>query len=232
MPTAVHSSNIVPVPQEPIIRARCPGCKDFGVMEVLWHSTDIDVRTVAQQGAAVAVAGVGPQASVIMGQRRCPNPKCLTHIFFGFHGDRITHLYPPLKIPFDTSNLPPAIVESMEEAITCHAGECFKASAIMVRKTLEVLCDVQGAKGDNLRQRIDDLKSKLMLPSPLIDGLHELRLLGNDAAHVELKDFDQIGKTECDLALELTMEILKGVYQYDSMLSRFSALKASKGVSP
>jgi hypothetical protein len=32
-----------------------------------------------------------------------------------------------------------SIIESLEEAITCHASQCFVAAAIMVIKTLELL---------------------------------------------------------------------------------------------
>jgi hypothetical protein len=38
----------------------------------------------------------------------------------------------------------------MEEAVACHAAECFIAAAIMVRKTLEELCRERGATGANL----------------------------------------------------------------------------------
>lgn len=59
----------------------------------------------------------------------------------------------------------------------------------------------------------------------LFDGLDELRLLGNDAAHVESKDYDDIGQEEVELAIEFTKEVLKALYQYAALKSRLVALK-------
>ncbi len=55
--------------------------------------------------------------------------------------------------------------------------------------------------------------------------MDELRLLGNDAAHIEAKTYDAIGKEETEVALTLTKEILKGVYQLDELVNRLKALK-------
>jgi hypothetical protein len=65
----------------------------------------------------------------------------------------------------------------------------------------------------------------VVLPNVLFQAMDELRLLGNDAAHIEAKVFDQIGKAEIEAAIELTKEILKGVYQLDSLVKKLQALK-------
>ena len=64
-----------------------------------------------------------------------------------------------------------------------------------------------------------------MIPQELLDGLDDLRILGNDAAHVEAKVYKQIGKEELDVAIEFAKEVLKAVYQYTSLLGRLKALK-------
>jgi len=53
----------------------------------------------------------------------------------------------------------------------------------------------------------------------------ELRLLGNDAAHVEAKAYDAIGSAEAALAIELAKELLKAVYQYSALVTKLKALK-------
>ena len=63
------------------------------------------------------------------------------------------------------------------------------------------------------------------MPQSLLSALDDLRLLGNDAAHIEAKTFDAIGEEELDVAIELTKEILKSVYQLDDLLARLRALK-------
>lgn len=95
----------------------------------------------------------------------------------------------------------------------------------MVRKTLEELCIDRGALGANLKQRIASLREKVVLPQELLDGTDDLRLLGNDAAHIESQTFSQIGEEEVEISIEFTKEVLKAVFQYSALLTRLRNLK-------
>ena len=160
------------------------------------------------------------------GSRRCPNPKCNGHIFFiSDNGGNLIKTYPSLKIAFDSERIPDRIKNTFDEALTCHGNNCYIASAIMIRKTLEEICLDKSSTGPNLFKRIENLKSKIVLPEELINGMHELRLLGNDAAHIEANTFEQIGKDELEISIEFTKEILKAVYQYENLLERLRSLK-------
>jgi len=98
----------------------------------------------------------------------------------------------------------------------------------MVRRTLEELCEEKGATGKNLKERIADLGSKIVIPQDLIDGMDDLRLLGNDAAHIEAQVFKQIGARELEVAIRFTKEILKATYQYTTLLNELRALRQSQ----
>ncbi|MDQ3878365.1 MAG: DUF4145 domain-containing protein [Actinomycetota bacterium] len=191
---------------------RCPACRQQGTFE-----------PVGAQDTYLTGGNAG--SHVWLGQRRCPNPDCHAHIFFAWDGQRVIVSYPPETIDFDATNIPVAIVSAFEEAITCHAASCFTAAAIMVRKTLEELCTERAASGANLKERLKALGSKVVLPKELIDGLDDLRLLGNDAAHIESKEYDKVGQEEVEVGIEFTKEVLKAVYQYSSLLARLRALK-------
>ncbi len=160
------------------------------------------------------------------GSRKCPNPKCNGHIFFisDIYGN-LQKTYPSLKITFNSEKIPDRIKNTFDEALICHGNNCFTASAIMIRKTLEEICLDKNSEGKNLFKRIENLKSKIVLPEELIDGMQELRLLGNDAAHIEANTFEQIGKDELEISIEFTKEILKAVYQYESLLEKLRSLK-------
>ncbi len=192
----------------PALSVCCPDCHQQGIFENFSNLADI-----------------ATQDGVILGQRRCPNPACMAHLFFAFQNGKVIISYPPERIDFDVTNVPSAVVSALEEAITCHATSCFVAAAIMVRKTLEELCRDRGAQGSNLKDRLKTLGSKVVLPQELLDGLDDLRLLGNDAAHIESQVYDKIGKEEVEVGIEFTKEVLKAVYQYSALLNRLRGLK-------
>lgn len=195
------------------VRLRCHACRHIGVFEPFFPN-DIFFQS--------------PNGCYFAGQRCCPNPECRAHVFFVSSpgdGDKVVASYPPERIDFDSTDIPQSVVNSLEEAIACHASQCFIAAAIMVRKTLEELCRDQGAQGSNLRQRIRDLGTKVILPKELLGALDELRLLGNDAAHVESQAYEKVGKEEVEIGIEFAKEVLKAVYQYSTLLSRLQGLK-------
>lgn len=188
---------------------QCPGCGQLGSFEVLiGNSSDF----ILDNGTRI-------------GERRCPNPICRTVLFLVWQNNQVVKSYPAVRIDFDKTNIPPPIVSALEESITCYANECYIAAAIMVRETLEELCRERGAQGKDLKERIRDLGSKIVLPRELLDGLDDLRLLGNDAAHIESREYDRVGKDEVVVGIELAKEVLKATYQYSALLNRLRGLK-------
>jgi hypothetical protein len=155
---------------------RCPGCGQLGTFEIMMtNSQDFILPN-----------------NIRLGERRCPNAECRTLVVIVWQNNQIVRSYPALRIDFDKTNIPAPIVSALEEAIICHSDECFVAAAIMVRKSLEELCRERGAKGKDLKERIRDLGTKIVLPKELLDGLDDLRVLGNDAAHVESREYDTV----------------------------------------
>jgi len=196
---------------------RCPACKHYGTLDSL-SGTDF----------VTGMPGFG--GMVVFGQRRCPNPTCHKHIFIVIDAGKVAVAYPPERLDFDSTNVPAAVKNAFEEAIACHSQQCFVASAVMVRKTLEELCRDKGATGNNLKERILALGVTIILPKELLAGADNLRLLGNDAAHIESQEYRQVGKEEVELAIEFAKELLKATYQYSSLLKKFEALKKVEAV--
>jgi hypothetical protein len=161
------------------------------------------------------------------GMRRCPDPTCYALVYFVMGSGKLVASFPAETLDFDATNIPAAVQSAFEEAIKCHAQSCFVASAIMVRKTLEELCRDRDAKGENLKGRIKALGTKVVLPQELLEGLDDLRLLGNDAAHIESQEYTKVGQEEVEVGIEFTNEVLKAVYQYSTLLARLRALKKS-----
>jgi hypothetical protein len=133
--------------------------------------------------------------------------------------------FPPQVLDFNAEDIPLTVASCLREAVICHAHACYRAAALMVRKTLEELCEDQGATGPNLKARIAALGDTIMLPRPLLIAMDDVRLLGNDAAHVEAKNYDAVSQAEVEAAIALTKEIVKATYQYGSLLKTLQALQ-------
>lgn len=187
-----------PIGRTITVSLRCPGCRQLGTFEGFLQQ---DIQSASDGRPCIT------------GVRLCPNQSCRALIFFvrdqAAPPSTLLASYPPERLDFDATNIPASITKALEEAITCHANECFVASAIMVRKTLEELCHERGATGANLKTRLRNLGAKVILPQELLDGLDDLRLLGNDAAHIESQEFNAVGKEEVEIGIQFTREVLK-----------------------
>lgn len=194
------------------IATRCPHCSHNGTFE------EVGIKDVYEN-----------YTHILFGLRRCPNSQCHGQLFFCYDLSKkgLVLTYPSETIPFNKEGVPQKITDAFKEAVICHSNNCFIASAIMIRKTLEEMCLERGATGKNLFKRLEDLGSKILLPKELLEGMQELRLLGNDAAHIEANTYHEIGKNEIEISIEFTKEILKAVYQYEELLSRLRGLKKS-----
>lgn len=161
-----------------VVRLRCPHCGHNGTFESLGVN-DLVLTDVRIQ----------------LGQRRCPNTTCHGHVFFVYQmatNDLFT--YPAEGVELNRDNVPKGILAAFEEAIACYSNKCYVASAIMIRKTLEEIAVEKSAEGKNLFQKLSDLSKKIFVPKELTEAMNELRLLGNDAAHIEAETYNQVGK--------------------------------------
>jgi hypothetical protein len=204
------------------IKMRCPVCLREGTLDQ--RGRDLQVAT-----GNLAWSGNQP----VTGERICPNPDCgaLIYLVYTYNGAEVLASYPPERIDFDASQLPESVQEPLEEAIECHANECYPAAAVMVRRALESVCEDQGAKGDNLYDRIESLGKAIVLPKGMIKALHNLRLLGNDAVHVEARVYAEVGKREVEVAINVAKTILQATYQMDSLLDELENLKTAEAGS-
>jgi Domain of unknown function (DUF4145) len=208
------------------IRLRCPGCGSLGVLESI--------------GVAKDVRRTGSRPYLGFGLRRCPTPVCRTFVAVIYEltetgeGELLVS-WPAQRIDFNRINLPGEVLSSFTEAIDCHAAGCWRASLVMVRRTLEAFCEDQETRDghgwkDNkvpdLHVRIERVQAKISIPAALAEALMELKHLGNDATHVQLRRYAQVSQNEAELAIETTKEILKAAYQHDELLSRFEQAKA------
>ncbi len=203
-------------PRSMQVKVACPHCGHLATLDPLQGFADL--HTLESAGGIMSNL-------LILGQRVCPDTQCRGHVFFVARSERgksarVVALYPGLEIALDEKNLPSRLVAALKEAIRSHAAECYAGSAMLVRKTLEVLCEERGVTGGDLKERLTKLSETIILPKDLVEGFTHVRLLGNDAAHVEARTYDDIGPEEVAVAIEFTKEVLKACYQYSDLIAR------------
>lgn len=99
------------------------------------------------------------------------------------HGKQVGRkLIVPAPAPraLDTS-VPETVRDYYEEASTCEAHGALRGAGVLYRGAVEELVKDQGAKGTNLYERIESLRSRL--GDEIVDDLHESRIVGNDSIH-------------------------------------------------
>jgi hypothetical protein len=165
---------------------------------------------------------IGP---AIMGHRRCPADDCNTHVFFIAENRQVVAIYPPETLDFDPAGVPAPVREALEEAIIAHAHGCYRAAALMVRRAIEEICLDKEASGNTLYDRIEALGGQVVLPQPFLEGLHDVRLLGNDAAHVEARVYEEIGDEEVVAGIAIAKELIRAVYQYEAIMGQLRKLR-------
>lgn len=162
--------------------------------------------------------------------RRCPG--CKGGVFLIAYMARIgaeleiRAIYPERKIRWQSEGYPEMISSSLNKAIFNYEHGHYDTAAIMLRKAIEQICDEAGASRNKLLgQKIQELEKQLILPKEILEGIRELSYLGNDAVHVDARTFQDVGKPEVEVGIELATEIVRSLYFYKTIISRLRSLK-------
>jgi hypothetical protein len=215
------------------VSMRCPACHKqgifhsiFGVADAGWNMVEPKGRhTEATSELEQLANSLAMPVAYSAGVRRCPNSECREIVFVVLRSGKLHESFPAEPLDIDLSGVPDSVSNSLDEAVRCHAAGCYRAAALMVRRSLEELCADKGAAGRDLRSRINALRTTIVISSELLDAAHELRILGNDAAHLEARAYDDISDTEVEVAIELAKELIKAIYQYSALVKKMRALK-------
>jgi hypothetical protein len=90
----------------------------------------------------------------------------------------------------------------------------YRAAAVMARRALQSICLDKGAKeDDSLEKQIDWLFTQSVITKDLKEWAHEVRLVGNDAAHPKKPENDQpISKEDAEDILQLLDQFCQVLY--------------------
>ena len=166
----------------------------------------------------------GVEGNVSFQIAHCVVPDCRAVVYVVWRAGKPS-IHPGAPPAFNFAGVPDSVQDAIEEALQCRAHEMYRPAAVMLRRAVEVFCADQAASGSTLKEQILSLRGKMLLPSDLVESLDLFRFLGNDAVHVALKDFEQVGAVEVDAGIELLQALVHGVYGYRGTISRFDSLR-------
>lgn len=91
------------------------------------------------------------------------------------------------------------------------------AFAILIRRGLEFICLDQNASGNNLKEKLDDLSNRGIIPSTLAQMANALRFFGNLGAHATDYEIDIV---EAETMNEFFLTMIEFVYIAPAKLAK------------
>jgi len=118
--------------------------------------------------------------------------------------------------------LPNRLNTIYRETLRAFNYELVVLCAVGIRALLEGICADKGITGRNLEAKIDNLVS--ILPQNVVTHLHDIRFIGNEAAH------ELVAPTagELRLAIEVCEDLLSYLYELDYKASQPSISRRSR----
>jgi hypothetical protein len=112
-----------------------------------------------------------------------------------------------------TRGIPPQIVDTIKEAISCYATKSLYGCVAMCRRVVEGIVVLMNAKGKNLKEKIDYLGNhNLICTTIVLPSEHRIRSLGNIACHFDSIKENEITEDHAYTCLALAYEISKEIF--------------------
>lgn len=117
--------------------------------------------------------------------------------------------------------LPTKLGGLYRETLRAYNNRLIILSAVGIRALLEGICADKQIAGRDLRQKIDNMKT--ILPGNIVTNLHNLRFIGNEAAH----ELSAPKSDELRLAIEISEDLLNFLYELDYKASLLAEKRKS-----
>lgn len=116
--------------------------------------------------------------------------------------------------------LPKKLNQIYRETLRAFNNDLTVLCALGIRALIEGICADKGVAGHNLQTRIDEMVG-IPLPLNIVNNLHSLRFIGNEAAHELTAPTQQ----ELRLAIEICEDLLNYVYELDYKANRLTSAR-------
>jgi hypothetical protein len=187
-------------PKTPIFRYRCPWCSR--------------ATTTSSTPESAKCHKTGELAYVVS----CSDPQCgrASLILVSGHGRGVNAIAPAARPTYSPEGVPPGIAADFQEALGCQASGYQYGAALVGRRVLQVVVRELGAPESSLKKEIDSVPDE-KLPARFKQAAHQVRLVGNDAAHA-----DQVSVEQVEHLLRFVGQVLEYVYVMPAQLDTAS----------
>lgn len=172
-----------------------------------------------------------PEEWILATCSNCEMPNVIGRKLYGLDGQKEVwgddwRVYPPRARTFGPE-VPNAIRKTYDEAQANLRSGSFLSTALMCRRTVELLAKDLGVKGRDLATKLRNLHTDETIDSRLYEWAEALRFAGNDAAHEDDPAADISKEDANDLAI-FTEAIIDFVYIYRARFDEFQARRPSR----
>lgn len=117
-----------------------------------------------------------------------------------------------------SNDIPAEVSNIYYEAVITYYAKAPRATAVMLRRTVEAIVVNLGETKGSLAQRLQNLSDKNILQSSLSDWAKEVRLIGNQGAHYD--PANEVTMEDATQLLTFVQELMKYIYELPAELQR------------
>lgn len=111
-----------------------------------------------------------------------------------------------------SSKIPKEVRSDLDEAMNCFGVDCYKASVVMCRRTLESAMDMIGISGNTLAEKLQGSFRKGLMDNATYNACSGIRLFGNYGAHPKNDLLKQVDEFEAELVLKISSRVLSEIF--------------------
>lgn len=122
-------------------------------------------------------------------------------------------------------DVPEPIRSVAREVDACYSIGAYRAAVLLARGVIEATAKDKDITEGNLATKISELARQHFIRQGVADAAHELRYLGNDAAHGDFSE--DTDEPETAAAMDIMTQVLQEVYQSPAQTARLAARRRS-----
>lgn len=196
-----------------LYQIECPFCLEKGNFELVFHEEKKKSNS---------------QKKLNFDVYKCGNCAGFIHVFWSAsessYGNNGLHNYKVLPWPIGKveapEHWPDAVKRYWKQAHDTMKGENWDAAATMAGSALQAALRESGAEGKNLKEEIEDLALKNILPAIMKEWANELRFLRNNSVHPK-KDAAELNPQDVEDVVEFLDYLLRYLYDLPKQIGDF-----------